>query len=75
MLVDLMGSYRDMGLPRRLGELGMSDAPDGEISESAVSAPHLKSPAVQMNHHSIVAAIRRSEALAVSVAAGSPLHA
>ncbi len=63
-LDDLAGFYAEIGLPRRLADLGMHDATEAEIDEIAhwtMTAPHLANLALPVTQASIVAAIRRIE--------------
>ena len=65
---DLIGFYREIGLPTRLGDLGLPDPQANEIDEIArwtMTAPHLANLPLPVDAQAIAAAIRRCEALAV----------
>jgi len=67
--MDLIGFYREIGLPVRLAELGMSDPTSDEINEIARLAmrggftKNLQHP---VDQDLLAAAIRRVETLGVS---------
>jgi glycerol dehydrogenase len=64
---DLIGFHREIGLACRLGDLGMTDPTESEITEIAcwtMTAPHLANLAKSVNAQSIAAAIGHVETLA-----------
>ncbi|MFT3972159.1 MAG: glycerol dehydrogenase [Amaricoccus sp.] len=66
-LRDLLGFYREIGLPASLPELGMDQPEAAEIAAIArgtMTAPHLKNLARPVDEAAIIAAIIRIEALA-----------
>lgn len=74
---DQIGFQRDLGLPVRLADLGLSDATAQEIDDIArwtMTAPHLRNLAVPLDEPGIAAAIRRAEALATPADGGTHVH-
>lgn len=66
-ITDLIGFFRRIRLPTRLGDLGLTAPTDDDIADIArwtMTAPHLENFATPLDHDVIAAAIRRAEALA-----------
>ncbi len=65
-ILDVVGFYRELGLPVALAALGMPDATSQEIAEIAdwtMTAPHLRNLAVAVAADTLAASIHRVEGL------------